>query len=163
MAVGTLTGLRNRLLQLLALYVPGAYTTRVWLHRRRGVTIGQRVFIGTAAIIETERPDCVTIGNDVTIGIRAVLLAHHRERRGLVIGDEVFVGPGVIVQPGVKIGRGAVVTAGSVVTRSVGERIMVQGNPARPVARCEQPLTDGISLSEFQRHLRSLKTTSEST
>src|SRR5438034_367508 len=50
-----------RLLQVIALYVPGATTTRVWLHRKRGVTIGQRVFIGTDAILETARPELISI------------------------------------------------------------------------------------------------------
>ena len=39
-----LTGLKNRLLQFLALYAPGAASTRVWLHRMRGVSIGRTKF-----------------------------------------------------------------------------------------------------------------------
>lgn len=154
MVASTLTSLRKRLFQLLALYAPGAKTTRVWLHRRRGVQIGEGVFIGTAAIIETEYPELVSIGDQTTIGIRAVIVAHHADRLGVAIGPQVFLGPGVIVLPGVTIGHGSVVTAGSVVTKSVGEQMMVQGNPARPIARCGRPLIDGVSQTEFQMHLR---------
>ena len=51
-----LRGLVNRILQVLALYAPGASSVRVWLHRVRGVRIGQNVAIGTAAILETACP-----------------------------------------------------------------------------------------------------------
>ncbi len=148
--------LKDRVLQLLALYVPGATTSRVWLHRRRGVQIGDRVFIGTAAILETERPDLISIGDDVTIGIRAVIVAHFKGSFGVTIEDDVFLGPGVIVLPGVKIGEGAVVTAGSVVTKTVRPHTIVQGNPARPIARCEVPLTEDVSFDEFQKHVQPL-------
>jgi len=50
-------GLKNRFLQLLALYIPGAQSIRVWLHRMRGVKMGKNIFIGTGAIIETGFPE----------------------------------------------------------------------------------------------------------
>src|SRR5271165_2339470 len=129
-----LTGMKNRLLQLAARVAPGATTLRVLLHRWRGVRIGKRVWIGYDAVIETSRPQLVTIGDDAVIGIRATLLAHFREVRGLTIGPRSSIGPGAIIMPGVTIGEGAVVTAGSVVTRSVPPMTVVQGNPARAVA-----------------------------
>ena len=149
-----LTQLKNRLLQVVALYVPGARTVRVWLHRMRGVRIGEEVFIGTGVILETESPHLIAIGSRVVVSIRVVMVAHFKGKVGVRIDDEVFIGPGAIVLPGVSIGRGSVVTAGSVVTKSVPARTMVQGNPARPVARCELPLTLDTSLEAFQSHLR---------
>jgi len=160
-----LRGLWIRALQILALYAPGARTTRVGLHRLRGVHIGRGCFIGTAALIETDMPQLVMIGDRVDIGIRSIILAHFRgtaagERDGVShsvrIEDEAFVGPGAIVLPNVTIGRGAVVTAGSVVTRSVPPLTMVQGNPAQPVARCGIPLTTASSPRDFYRRLRPL-------
>ena len=44
----TLAGARRRLLALIALYGPGAETTRVRLHRLRGVKIGSGCFIDAA-------------------------------------------------------------------------------------------------------------------
>lgn len=152
----TVLQLKNRVLQLLALYAPGATTVRVWLHRRRGVSIGERVFVGTAAILETERPDLISIGDDVTLGIRVVIVAHFKGTYGVTIADEAFLGPGVIVLPGVEIGRGSVVTAGSVVTKNVPPHTIVQGNPARPIARCELPLTEDMPFDEFQKHVQPL-------
>jgi acetyltransferase-like isoleucine patch superfamily enzyme len=157
-------GARNRLFQVIALYAPGASTFRVWLHRHRGVEIGDDAFIGTAALIETEVPERVSIGNGVTIGIRTVIIAHFRAgtkvdatdstaRHSVRIGDDVFIGPGVIILPNVRIGDGAVVNAGSVVTRSVAPLTMVQGNPAKPIARCGIPLGRRGPLREFYRQL----------
>ena len=157
-----LRGAANRLLQLVALYSPGATTVRPQLHRWRGVTIGRDVFIGTDALIETAYPDLVSIGDEVVIGIRCVIIGHFQlddepmRRPTVRIEDQVFVGPGVIILPNVTIGRGAVVNAGSVVTRSVPPMTMVQGNPAVPVARCGIPLGDHTPLKEFYQALRPL-------
>ena len=45
-------------------------------------------------------------------------------------------------------------SCGSIVTRSVPSMTMVQGNPARPIARCEVPLTFGSSFREFLFRLK---------
>src|SRR5947208_178853 len=67
--------------------------------------------------------------------------------------DDAFLGPGVIIMPNVTIGAGAVVAAGSVVTRSVAPLTMVQGNPAKPIARCGIPLGLDTPIKEFYRRL----------
>jgi carbonic anhydrase/acetyltransferase-like protein (isoleucine patch superfamily) len=152
----------NRLLQVLANYAPGATTVRVRLHKLRGVTIGENTFIGTDALIETSHPELVTIGSDVALGIRSVIIAHFRgpvptNGESVRIEDEVFVGPCAIILPNVTIGRGAVVTAGSVVTKSVPPLTMVQGNPATPVAICGVPLGRRTSLTEFYAKLKPVR------
>lgn len=164
-------GLKNRLLQYVSRFVPGAISVRVWLHRLRGVKIGRGVFIGTDVLIETAHPERVSIGNDVIIGIRCVLIAHfdaqeittknnQGTRPSIVIEDDVFIGPGVIILPNVRIGRGSVITAGSVITNSVPQRTMMQGNPAKPVARCHTPLRRDTPIWQFYRNLEKIgKTT----
>ncbi len=149
-------GLYIRMLQFLARYSPGAKTLRVWLHRLRGVKIGKRVWIGYDAIIETSCPYLVKIHDDAVIGIRATIIAHFREYEGVVIGEGAVLGPGVIVLPNVKIGKGAVVTAGSVVTLSVPPMTLVQGNPARPVAKVGVTLGLDTPMQEFSTRLKSL-------
>ena len=151
-------GLRNRILQVLACHVPGATTWRVWLNRWRGVHIGKDVWIGYDAIIETSWPQLVTIQDRATIQIRATIIAHFREQRGVVIEEDATVGPGAIVLPNVTIGKGAIVAAGSVVTKSVPARTVVQGNPARPIATVDLPLRLDVSLKEFSKHLRPIRT-----
>ncbi len=143
----------NRLLQLIARFGPGARTVRVALHRARGVHIGHDVWIGYDAILETSQPELVSIEDGVAIGMRAMLIAHFRETKGIRIERNAFVGPGAIIMPNVIIGEGAVVTAGSVVSRSVPPMTLVQGNPARPVARCGVALTRDVTVKEFLRGL----------
>ena len=154
------SGLKNRFLQGLARNVPGARTWRVWLNRWRGVKIGENVWIGYDAIIETSRPDLVTIGDRAAVQVRATIIAHFREQLGVVIEEDVTVGPGAIILPNVTIGHGAIVTAGSVVTKSVPPKTMVQGNPARPIATVEVPLALNVSVKEFAKGLRSVAPTS---
>ncbi|HCO96261.1 MAG TPA: hypothetical protein DIU00_20365 [Phycisphaerales bacterium] len=56
------------------------------------------------------------------------------ERRGVIIGNDVFIGHNVtIVASAHKIGDGAVVGAGSVVTRDVPDYAVVVGNPAKVI------------------------------
>ena len=155
-------GARKRALQLLALYGPGAETLRVRLHRMRGVTVGENVFIGTDVLIETSHPEMVAIGDGVDIGARTMIIAHQQgeeQRDGVSvrIEDDAFIGPGAIILPHVTIGRGAVVNAGSVVTKSVPPMTMVRGNPAEVVARCGVALGRETPLRQFYMQLQPLR------
>jgi acetyltransferase-like isoleucine patch superfamily enzyme/acyl carrier protein len=164
-------GFKNRLLQSLALYAPGYKSTRVWLHRMRGVSIGKNVSIGLSALIETAYPELVLIGDNVTIGMRAIIIAHLRDstnesrlshRYTIRIGDDVYIGPGAIILPNVTVGPGAVVSAGSVVSRSVPPKTLVRGNPAEPIAHCGVSLAGGVAYKDFVKHLRPLERTASS-
>jgi acetyltransferase-like isoleucine patch superfamily enzyme len=149
------------------MFGPGQTNLRVVLNRWRGVKIGDPVHIGNMVMIETARPEWVSIGNNVIIGMRSTLIAHFALNQGpenvpenhiaLRVEDDVFIGPGCIILPNVTIGRGAVVTAGSVVTRSVPPLTMVQGNPARPIAKCEIPLTFGTTFREFMMRIKPIR------
>ena len=139
------------MLQSLARALPGKTSLRILLHRWRGVKIGTNVLIGFDVMIDSAYPHWVSIGNGVQIGIGTLILAHIHglppkasELDGYVsvrIDDEANIGPRAIILPHVSIGRGAVVTAGSVVSRSVPPLTVVQGNPARPIARSDVPLS----------------------
>jgi acetyltransferase-like isoleucine patch superfamily enzyme len=170
----SIAGVRNRLLQLVALYSPGGDTIRPMLHRRRGVKIGRRTWVGFDTLIEPSYPHWVEIGDRVAVGTRVLILAHFvylgrdrqstsgevDERVSVRIEDDVFIGPGAIIMPNVTIGHGAVVTSGSVVTRSVAPLTMVQGNPAQPIARCGVPLGLDTPVKEFYAHLTPIDSTS---
>ena len=161
-----LFGIRNRILQAIARHVPGSRSFRIGLHRLRGVHIGAEVFIGLDVILETSFPQLISIGNDVVIGLRSIVLAHFEgdiRTKGVPreptvwIEDGAFVGPGSIVLPHVRIGRGSVVAAGSVVTRSVPPMRLVQGNPAKVVAKCHVPFGPKTDTWTFLRSLEHIE------
>jgi len=156
MAENAWSGIKNRLLQHIARSAPGAMSLRVWCHRQRGVTIGKDVWIGYDAILETAYPHLITIGNHVNISVRTTIIAHFHESHGVHIEDDVFIGPGVIILPNLTIGRGAVVSAGSVVTTSIPAGTVVQGNPAKPIAKSGIPLGMATKYNDFLSHLRPL-------
>jgi acetyltransferase-like isoleucine patch superfamily enzyme len=162
MAENPIMGIRKRLFQVVALYLPGGGTARIWLHRARGVKIGENVFIGTDVLLETSYPQLISIGNNVSISIRAVIIAHFMETTWkksqggeptVVIEDDVFIGPGVLILPNVRIGKGSVIMAGSVLSKSVPPRSLVQGNPAQVIGTCEIPL----AKHKYRNFIRGIK------
>ena len=150
-------GLRNRLFQCIAHFCPGALSLRVWLHRWRGVKIGRNVWIGYDVILDNTYPELITLGDNVVLSMRAMLIAHFQEQKGIVIEPEAFIGPGTIILPGVTVGRGAVITAGSVVSSSVPPMTVMRGNPALPIATCGTVLVGDTTLKQFYRSLRPIK------
>ncbi|GAA4976425.1 acyltransferase [Kineococcus glutinatus] len=115
-----------------------------WFGSGRGIVLGDRSAIGMDALVIGP----VTIGADVMMGPRCVLLAAGHEtaslelpmaqqgfrpERTIVIEDDVWIGAGVTILPGRRIGRGSVVGAASVVTVDVPPYTVVAGNPARVV------------------------------
>lgn len=54
---------------------------------------------------------------------------------GVTIGNNVWIGLHALILPGVTIGDGAVVGAGSVVTKSVEPFTIVAGNPAKVIRK----------------------------
>ena len=107
-------------------------------------------------LLETARPDLITIEDGVAISMRATIIAHFKEFRGVRIEREAFIGPGAIILPNVVVGYGAVVKAGAVVSQSVPPMTVVEGNPAVPVARCGVALRQDLSLKAFSRNLKPL-------
>lgn len=88
------------------------------------VTIGCDVLMGPDVVIMTsahafDEPN-IPINSQGALPIRAV-----------TIGDDVWIGTRVIIMPGVTIGRGAVIGAGAVVTKDVPAFGIVGGVPAK--------------------------------
>lgn len=146
-----------RSLGFLARISPGATSIRVMLHRWRGVKIDENVWIGYDALIETSHPELVMLKAGSVVGIRATILAHFREAQGVTVEENAVIGPCVTVLPGVTIEQGAVVAAGSVVTRSVPAMTLVQGNPAKPIARITVCLKADTSVNEFSKGLKAIR------
>jgi acetyltransferase-like isoleucine patch superfamily enzyme len=123
-------------------------TTRAELGtRHRGtLTLGREVYLNQgASVVACER---ITIGDRVRIGDHAAI--HDSDYhpvsadlplrvRPIVIEDDVWIGRGAIIMPGVEVGRGSVVAAGAVVTRSMPERSLAAGVPARVIRELDVP------------------------
>lgn len=73
--------------------------------------------------------DNVTICQFTTIGAM--------DGKAAIIGDMVYIGPGVCIVENVRIGTGSTVGAGSVVVRDVEDGSTVAGNPAKVVSAKE--------------------------
>jgi acetyltransferase-like isoleucine patch superfamily enzyme len=138
----------KRWLHVVARYAPLPPTTRAALHRRRGVNVGSRVFIGTEVFIDDAVPGSVTLEDDVTVIAQTTILGHTYYPRHFhrLLGDEAtradlkttirrgaYLGLRSTILAGVTVGEYAIVGAGSVVTEDVPPYTMVAGIPARVI------------------------------
>lgn len=87
---------------------------------------------------------------------RAEFMSH---RRDVVIGNDVWIGVDAIILPGVRVGDGAVIGAGAVVTKDVAPFQIVAGVPAMPLRmRFTEPVCEAIAASKWwERDYRELK------
>lgn len=85
---------------------------------------GNEVFVEDASITDT---DFHSIARD-----RGVPLSESRDKCAVMIGNRVSIGARSIVVKGVRIGDDAVILPGSIVTKSLPDRCVAMGNPAKP-------------------------------
>lgn len=122
---------------------------RPWLLRRIGCHVGKNVFIGDYVRVDLNHADLIYIDDyaHVTAGCR--LLCHQRNLKDYHVGDnaakcgytlgEIHIGKGVMVgmetmiMPGVTLGDGAIIGANSLVTQSIPPYTIAIGMPARVV------------------------------
>jgi acetyltransferase-like isoleucine patch superfamily enzyme len=146
--LGVVGAVGKRWLHVVARYAPLPPATRAALHRRRGVNVGSRVFIGTEVFIDDAVPSSVTLEDDVTVIAQTTILGHTyypRHFHRLLGGEETradlrttirrgaYLGLRSTILAGVTVGEFAIVGAGSVVTGDVPPYTMVAGVPARVV------------------------------
>ena len=92
---------------------------------RAGLTIGDHCMIGGGVLI---------CGVNHGYAARGVPMRHQEfEAAPITIGNDVWIGMGAIILPGITIGDGAIVAAGAVVTQDVRGEAVVSGVPARVV------------------------------
>jgi acetyltransferase-like isoleucine patch superfamily enzyme len=106
------------------------------------ITIGRRVTVSYNVTIadsdfhpiewEERRLDAVANAPFGDKSLRPVI-----QSKPVEIGDDVWIGIGAIILKGVKIGRGARIGAGAVVTNEVPSDASVVGNPARFISQGE--------------------------
>lgn len=154
----------NRILHLMARFLPGSTSLRPFLHRLRGVKIQGRVFIGDDVYLENEYPDCVEIHDGAGIGLRSTIVAHSGgtgEHGKIVIGKNAAIMSccTVICSAGqtLTIGEASVLSAGSVVSNDIPPHTLCAGPRVRAVATVTVPYTLEANHRDFVRGLRPLR------
>ena len=90
------------------------------------ITIGHHVMMGPDVMIYT--------ANHQTSDLETpMMMQGDSEAQAVTIGDDVWIGARVIILPGVQIGKGAILAAGSIITKDVPAMTVVGGNPARMI------------------------------
>ncbi len=116
------------------------------------ISIGENVIIRPNTMIFADPRDdqdgSITIEKDVMIGAGVhIYVANHRfdiegkniisqghyDAQRVVLEEGCWIGANSIILSGVTIGKNAVVGAGSVVTRSIPDKVVAVGNPAKVI------------------------------
>ncbi len=137
----------NFILESLAYNCP-VNSWRIKMHRMRGVNIGKNVFIGLKVTLDHSYPEYIYIGDNVSLAGNNFVLTHsnpykHFEKTfksyiaPVVIKDNSWVSIGVTLLPGVSIGEYSVVAAGSVVQKSIPDKVIAGGIPAKVIKDVE--------------------------
>lgn len=72
--------------------------------------------------------------NNLTTDTEANKITKSRlQKEGITVGNDVWIGINAVIMPGVKIGNGVTIAAGSVVNRDVPDYALVAGIPAKLV------------------------------
>ena len=119
------------------------------LIRKMGCHLGKNTFFGDYVRMDTSYAEMIYIGDYTHITSGCRLLCHQRDLTGYSVGDnaaslgyktgEIHIGKGVmvgmetIIMPGVTIGDGALIGVGSIVTRDIPAWTIATGRPARVV------------------------------
>lgn len=128
------------------------------------VRVGRNTWIGPNTLLDGSA-DALEIGSNCSISAGTQIYTHDTvlwavsggrqpKRHGSVkIGDNVYVGSQCVIVPSIAIGSQAVIGANSLVNRSVPERTIVAGSPARQIGTVEV-LPDGTCTLSFNNHSR---------
>lgn len=122
---------------------------RPWVLRKIGCHVGKDIFVGDNVRIDAGHADLIYIGDHAHVTGGCRLLCHQRNLRHYRKGDdaaklpyklgEIHIGKGVmigmesLIMPGVTIGDGAIVGAFSLVTRDIPAWTIATGRPAKVV------------------------------
>ena len=117
---------------------------RVFLHRLKGIKIGNNVEIGYMVFMDNRRPSLITIEDNATITSMCNILTHDLSMRYIngteIIGEVrickgAFIGVNSTIMPGVTIGKKCIIGCGSVVTKDTEPNYIYAGVPAKKIKR----------------------------
>ncbi|MCP9827365.1 gamma carbonic anhydrase family protein [Synechococcus sp. L2F] len=113
------------------------------------IRVGENSNVQDGAVLHGDPGQGVWIGEEVTVGHRAVV-------HGATLKDGCLVGIGAVVLNGVTVGEGALVAAGAVVTKDVPPRTLMAGVPAQ----ARRTLSDA-EAAEQRQHARRYRSLAE--
>ena len=127
---------------------------RPWVLKKIGCHVGKDIFVGDNVRIDSGHADLIFIGDHTHITGGCRLLCHQRNLRNYRKGDdaaklpyklgEIHIGRGVmigmetLIMPGVTIGEGAIVGAYSLVTKDIPAWTIATGRPATVVKEIKE-------------------------
>jgi acetyltransferase-like isoleucine patch superfamily enzyme len=148
----------NRILHLMARFLPGSTNLRPFIHRLRGVKIQGKAFIGDDVYLENEFPECVEIHDGALIGLRSTIIAHTRGPGKIVIGKQAVIAAGCLIVCAegktLTIGEGAVISAGSTVQNNIPPFTLCGPPRIKVFGKTSVPFTLDMEYEKFARGLK---------
>lgn len=115
------------------------------------LTIGKGTNIQENCVFHTDMGYPLTLGENVTIGHKAML-------HGCTVGDGSLIGMGATILNGAKIGKGCLIGAGALVTegKEIPDGSMVLGAPGKVVKELDKAAKNALIASalHYQDNLR---------
>jgi acetyltransferase-like isoleucine patch superfamily enzyme len=125
----------------------------------KGSRIYTRSFSGEPWLVSIGDRVTVAPGVDfITHDASSCLLQDGKGRRyryaRITVGNDVFIGAKAIVLPGVRIGNRVIVAAGSVINRSIPDNCVVAGVPARFLRSFDEFERHGLATFRSEAEMR---------
>lgn len=107
----------------------------VWISKNVAFYAMNGIIIGNDVIIAKDVSLISGNHNFKKASLKINQQGFEKTAKPITIGDDVWIGDKAMVLKGVTIGKGAVIGAGSVVTKDVPEYSVVAGNPAKIISK----------------------------
>lgn len=144
--------IRNTILALMAYACPNN-KLRIYMQRKRGVHIGEHVYIGMFCYFDNIAPEYIYIEDNASVNAGTMILTHFTPMAQyepilqarvapVVIGKSAIVAVRSTIMPNVRIGQFAIVNACALVEKSVKDYTMVKGNPAKQISEYKSLLCE---------------------
>jgi serine acetyltransferase len=151
----------NSLLHFLARILPGGFSLRPYLHRLRGVKIGEGVWIGDDVYLDEDFPEAIEIHDSVAIATRCTLIAHTKGAGRIVVEKGAAIGAGSVIACGfgqtLTIGQGAVVSAGSMVLNDIPAFTLCGPPRIKMYGRVTVPFREAETFDQFRRGVQPIR------
>ena len=118
---------------------------RIYLLRFCGIKVGKGCYVGFNVIPDTNFPELIKIGKQVTISHNVNLITHtatpvksflstkYSMSKNIIIKDGAWIGAGSTVLPGAVIEENCFIGAGSVVSGGTKSFTLFAGNPCKEI------------------------------